>query len=70
VTKPKRWPRNAEWARLDAIAKAEEGLLQAEPALRGEVQDPAGLMRIIALLVHVLHQIIAILRGAKEGKDA
>ncbi len=65
----KKWPHYAEWARQEAIAQARRGLREAEPVLEGRVQDPAGIMRVMAVLVDVLHRIIRILTAAKEGKD-
>jgi len=67
----KKWPHYAEWARQDAISEAERGLREAEPVLRGEVRDPIGLMRVIAVLVDVLHRIIRVLisvGGDDDGK--
>ncbi len=69
MTKPKRWPTRAEWYRQDALAQAWAGIREAEPALMGEVTDPAGLIRIIGAMTLRLFRIVDILRRAKEGRE-
>ena len=69
MTKPKRWPTNAEWARLEAISEAQAGIREAEPALMGEATEPGHLIRIIGAMTLRFFRIVDILRRAREGRE-
>jgi len=56
MTTRKRWPNNAENARIEALANARKGLNVISPAL-DRLQDPESL-RVVAVANDCLHRIV------------
>lgn len=56
MTQPKRWPNNAENARMEALANAQKGLNVVSPALV-TLKDPESL-RVVAVANDCLHRIV------------
>lgn len=57
MTQRKRWPNNAEAARMEALANARKGLNVISPAL-DRINDPESL-KVVAVANDCLHRIVA-----------
>lgn len=67
MTKAKRWPNRADWARMDCITLARTG----RKALAGEVEriQDVGLLRAVSRAVEAFHEIESKLNECKRSKD-
>uniref|UniRef100_A0A6M3KTZ8 Uncharacterized protein n=1 Tax=viral metagenome TaxID=1070528 RepID=A0A6M3KTZ8_9ZZZZ len=68
MTAPRGWPTNAEWARLDVIGKADEGLGKLAVLIERDNVSQVEMMRCVNAAMVCLYGIKEILILAKNGE--
>jgi hypothetical protein len=68
MTKPKPWPRDAQWARDDAIMQAAEAIENIQPVLNCN-SSRDDLLRVMAKTIYHLYKIISLLKAIPQPSD-
>jgi hypothetical protein len=69
MTKPKPWPRNAAYARDDAIMEAAEAIENIQPVLNCNTSRD-DLLRVMAKTIYHLYKIISLLKALPPSNDS
>lgn len=70
MTKRKRWPNEAEWARENAIAAARKGLQAVRKVPRTDGTAVAALVELVDALHEIIHNLMSVGPGSTNKTTA
>lgn len=71
MTKPRRWPKRAEWVRLESLAKAKRILEKAKEVKKAILENGSNITAIslLADIMLLAKEIEEMMRDVKRGRE-